>query len=225
MGFIQFENVYKSYHLGKVSVQALRGISFAIKKGEFITVMGPSGSGKSTLLNLIGLIDAPDQGRFVLNDQVIDFNNDRLLTRMRRQYIGFVFQNFNLIPILNVKENVGYPLLNSTLTLSEREQRINKLLEMVGLSGLEKRFPHELSGGQRQRVAIARALIHSPLVVLADEPTANLDSETGKMIVALMRQMNREEKVTFILATHDPSLISHADHILQICDGKLVNNP
>lgn len=225
MGFIQFENVYKNYDLGKVSVQALRGISFAVEQGEFITVMGPSGSGKSTLLNLIGLIDAPDQGRVLMQDQVVDFAKDLGLAKLRRQLIGFVFQSFNLIPILNVKENVGYPLLNSAMALSEREQRIAKLLGMVGLSGLEKRFPHELSGGQRQRVAIARALIHSPGVVLADEPTANLDSETGKMVVALMRQMNQEQKVTFILATHDPSIISQADHVLKICDGKLVDRP
>lgn len=224
MSFIQFENVYKSYHLGKLSVPALSGVSFAIEQGEFITLMGPSGSGKSTLLNLLGLIDTPDQGRVLLNHQIIPFNKEHLLTKIRRQSIGFIFQSFNLIPILNVKENVEYPLLNSSLSLRLREQRSNKLLSMVGLTGLEKRFPHELSGGQRQRVAIARALVHSPAVVLADEPTANLDSETGNMIVDLMRQMNREEKVTFILATHDSSIISHADHVLKIRDGKLVNN-
>jgi putative ABC transport system ATP-binding protein len=169
------------------------------------------------------LIDTPDQGRILLNYQIIPFNKEQLLTKIRRQSIGFIFQSFNLIPILNVKENVEYPLLNSSLPLSVREQRSNKLLSMVGLAGLEKRFPHELSGGQRQRVAIARALVHSPSVVLADEPTANLDSETGSMIVDLMRRMNREEKVTFILATHDPSIISHADRVLKIRDGKLVN--
>jgi putative ABC transport system ATP-binding protein len=223
MSFIQFEDVYKSYHLGKLFVPALSGVSFAIEQGEFITLMGPSGSGKTTLLNLLGLIDTPDQGRILLNYQIIPFNKEQLLTKIRRQSIGFIFQSFNLIPILNVKENVEYPLLNSSLPLSVREQRSNKLLSMVGLAGLEKRFPHELSGGQRQRVAIARALVHSPSVVLADEPTANLDSETGSMIVDLMRRMNREEKVTFILATHDPSIISHADRVLKIRDGKLVN--
>lgn len=223
MSFIQFEDVYKSYHLGKLFVPALSGVSFGIEQGEFITLMGPSGSGKTTLLNLLGLIDTPDQGRILLNYQIIPFNKEQLLTKIRRQSIGFIFQSFNLIPILNVKENVEYPLLNSSLPLGVREQRSNKLLSMVGLAGLEKRFPHELSGGQRQRVAIARALVHSPSVVLADEPTANLDSETGSMIVDLMRRMNREEKVTFILATHDPSIISHADRVLKIRDGKLVN--
>jgi len=223
MDFIRFDSVQKNYQLGKVTVPALRGVSFRIDQGDFVTIIGPSGSGKSTLLNLLGLIDAPNAGDVYLFGEKVDFNRERYLTKLRKQYIGFIFQSFNLIPILNIKENIGYALHNSSLTLKERDRKILQLIEMVGLSGLEKRFPNELSGGQRQRVAIARALIHSPQIVLADEPTANLDSETGGLIVELLHRMNQEAKVTFALATHDQAIISRSDHLLKIHDGKIVN--
>jgi putative ABC transport system ATP-binding protein len=221
MAFIVFDRVSKIYKLGKVNVPALQDVSLQVNKGEFITVMGPSGSGKSTLLNILGLLDVPNAGQVLLQDHVLDFRNDRILTRIRRNQIGFIFQNFNLIPILTVYENVGYPLLNSSVSLHERRIRILSLLESVGLEGLEKRFPNELSGGQRQRVAIARAFVRQPEIILADEPTANLDSATGALIVDLMHRMNQEQGTTFIMATHDADLIQRSDLVFKIRDGRL----
>ena len=223
MNMIVFEDVSKTYKLGKVEVPALQDVSLTIDRGDFVTVMGPSGSGKSTLLNIVGLLDAPDQGDVFLHETKVDFRKERRLTLTRREKIGFIFQNFNLIPILNVYENVGYPLLNSSVPLGERKQRILQLLEAVGLQGLEKRFPNELSGGQRQRVAIARALVRSPEIVLADEPTANLDSATGQNILALMKKINAEQNTTFIFSTHDTSIHAMADHVISLIDGKIQN--
>ncbi|MEW5818476.1 MAG: ABC transporter ATP-binding protein, partial [Spirochaetota bacterium] len=219
---VVFENVEKHYRLGKVSVPALRGISLFVLHGSFLTVFGPSGSGKTTLLNLIGLIDFPDSGSICIGGYRIDPKKERELITFRREYLGFVFQNFNLIPILNAEENIEYPLLNSPLTLRERKRRVRKLLYEVGLAGMERRFPNELSGGQRQRVAIARALVRFPRIVLADEPTANLDSATGKAIIDIMQRMNRELKTTFILATHDQEILQKSDTLLALHDGRLL---
>jgi putative ABC transport system ATP-binding protein len=222
MNMIVFEDVSKAYKLGKVEVPALQSVSLTIDRGDFVTVVGPSGSGKSTLLNIVGLLDAPDQGDVFLHETKVDFRKEKRLTLTRREKIGFIFQSFNLIPILNVYENVGYPLLNSSVPLGERKQRILLLLEAVGLQGLEKRFPNELSGGQRQRVAIARALVRSPEIVLADEPTANLDSKTGRLIVDLVHKMNQEQGVTCIMATHDQEIITRSDNLLKLCDGTII---
>lgn len=222
MACIAFEKISKTYNLGKVKVPALQNISFQVDRGDFVTVVGPSGSGKSTLLNIVGLLDAPDRGEVFLHETKVDFKKDRWLTLTRREKLGFIFQSFNLIPILNVYENVGYPLLNSPIPLRERKERILRLLEAAGLQGLAKRFPNELSGGQRQRVAIARALVRSPEIVLADEPTANLDSKTGRLIIDLMHTLNQEQQVTFIMATHDQEIISRSDNLLRLLDGTIV---
>ncbi len=225
MALIELNHVHKDYWLGKVTVNALIDINLKIDSGSFITVMGPSGSGKSTLLNLIGLLDYADRGEVYFDGQIIDSRDDKRLTFYRREYFGFIFQSFNLIPILNVEENIMYPLLNSKIRISERKNRVYKLLEMVGLNGMHKRFPNELSGGQQQRVAIARALVRSPRVILADEPTANLDSETGKMIVQLLHDLNRDENITHILATHDREIIKNSDLILNLVDGRIKEGP
>lgn len=223
MAIIQLKDVDRTYRLGKVNVPALIKVSLSIERGEFVSVIGPSGSGKSTLLNLIGLIDSPDTGQLMFENQPVHRSSERLLTRLRRDGIGFIFQSFNLIPILNVMENIGYHLLYSSLNARERKQRVLALLQAVGLKGLEKRFPNELSGGQRQRVAVARALVHNPRLVLADEPTANLDSQTGSQIIDLLHTMNRERQTTFILATHDLQLIKRSDRVIKIMDGRIEN--
>ena len=222
MKLIRLKDIYKSYKLGKVEVKALRGLSLSIEEGNFITIIGPSGSGKSTLLNLIGLLDEPDMGELYFNENSLNFNDEKGLRKIRKEKIGFIFQSFNLIPILNVSENVGYPLLHSSFNVQKRREKVFKLLKKVGLEGMEKRFPNELSGGQRQRVAIARALVHSPDIVLADEPTANLDFETGKNIIELLNCLNKEEGTTLILATHDREIMSLSDRLIKIRDGKLV---
>ena len=219
---IELKNINKSYDLGKVKVPALRGLSLTINAGSFITFIGPSGCGKSTLLNIIGLIDHPTEGMVFIDGIIISTKKEKELTRLRRDKFGFIFQSFNLIPILNVFENVEYPLLYSRIPVKKRKERVQELLDNAGLSGMEKRFPNELSGGQRQRVAIARALVRHPEVLIADEPTANLDSETGSVIVDLIHELNRKQDTTVILATHDQALISRSESVYMICDGRLV---
>ena len=187
MPVVELQNVQKQYMLGKTRVDALRGVSLEIEKGEFLAIAGPSGSGKSTMLNMFGCIDVPTEGSVLIDGTRIDSLSDAELTRYRREKIGFIFQSFNLIPVLNIYENIEFPLLlNRGLSKKRREELVMPLIEEVGLSDRIKNKPYELSGGQRQRVAIARALVGKPLIVLADEPTANLDSETGLRIVDLM---------------------------------------
>jgi len=221
----EMEGVWKIYHLGKTEVPALKGIGLSIKEGDFATIAGPSGSGKSTLLNLIGCIDVPSSGTVRVAGHDTSTLNDRRITRLRHRTIGFIFQSFNLMPVLNVFENVEFPLLlgGKTPPKAERREYTNYLIEQVGLSEWRRHRPSELSGGQRQRVAIARALVTRPQIVLADEPTANLDSKTGTAIIELMKKINTELATTFIFSTHDPSIVEIADHIVHLHDGEVTD--
>ncbi|MHB0897480.1 MAG: ABC transporter ATP-binding protein [Spirochaetales bacterium] len=225
---VRLENVHKSYALGKTEVQALQGVSFDILKGDFISIAGPSGSGKTTVLNLIGCVDTASSGLVSVLGQRTDTLNDEKLTALRHKGVGFIFQTFNLIPVLNIRENIELPaLLDGTdlgMSKSEREEWVAHLIESVGLEDRMNHKPAELSGGQRQRVAIARALVMRPPLVLADEPTANLDSATGESILDLMKRMNREFGTTFIFSTHDAGIVAIADHVIRLKDGKVVEN-
>jgi putative ABC transport system ATP-binding protein len=223
---IELKDVKKTYPLGKVKVEAVRGVSFAIEKGDFISIAGPSGSGKSTILNMIGCIDRPTMGVVEINGKPTQGLTDRDITNLRHEVIGFIFQSFNLIPVLNVYENVEFPLLLGRERMGKAEKRewIDFLIEEVGLSQWRKHKPNELSGGQRQRVAIARALVAKPAIVLADEPTANLDSTTGEQILELMKKINREMQTTFIFSTHDAKIVSIADHVIRLKDGLVSEN-
>jgi putative ABC transport system ATP-binding protein len=206
MNVIELENVRKDYPLGATTVHALRGVSLAIKEGDFISIVGPSGSGKTTLLNIVGCIDNATEGSVKIHGKEVTTHSDRRLTDLRLHTIGFIFQTFNLIPVLSARENVEFPLLlmkKENLSNKEIRRRAEKLLEEVGLKEQMNQKPFELSGGQRQRVAIARALVTKPAIVLADEPTANLDSETGEMILKQMKELNLLEKTTFVFSTHD----------------------
>jgi putative ABC transport system ATP-binding protein len=223
MSLVEMADVRKHYMLGDTRVDALRGVSLHIEKGEFLAIVGPSGSGKSTILNMIGCIDSPSGGRVLIDGTEVEHLSDTELTRYRRVKIGFIFQSFNLIPVLNVYENIEFPLLlKRSLTRKEREKIVMHFIEEVELSDRLKNKPNELSGGQRQRVAIARALVTRPVIVLADEPTANLDSETGHKIVELMRTINSVEKTTFIFSTHDGHIMEHARRVINLRDGRTV---
>jgi putative ABC transport system ATP-binding protein len=213
-------NVSKTYRLGKVSVTALGGVSLVVQAGEFLAVAGPSGSGKTTLLNLIGCLDTPTSGEITIDGEAIGRLTAGRRADLRARKLGFVFQTFNLIPVLTAWENVEYPLL---LQRGRRDvaTRVRGALEQVGLADRARHRPPELSGGQQQRVAIARALVTEPALVLADEPTANLDSRTGHEIVELMRRLNRERGTTFVFSTHDPRIVAAADRVLEISDGML----
>jgi len=226
MNVIELENVKKDYPLGATTVHALRGINLGIREGDFISIVGPSGSGKTTLLNIIGCIDDATEGSVKIHGNEVTTHSDRRLTDLRLHTIGFIFQTFNLIPVLSARENVEFPLLlmkKDAFSKREIRGRAEKLLEEVGLKEQMSQKPFELSGGQRQRVAIARALVTRPAIVLADEPTANLDSETGEMILKLMKQLNEIEKTTFVFSTHDPDILKYANGVLKIKDGLMVN--
>jgi putative ABC transport system ATP-binding protein len=221
----ELRNVRKEYLLGQTRVEALKGISLSIGKGEFTAIAGPSGSGKSTILNMVGCIDTPTSGTVTINGQDIAGLSDKALTRYRRVTISFIFQSFNLIPVLSVYENIELPLLMQKLKdAGERSQRVMHFIEEVGLADRLKNKPGELSGGQRQRVAIARALVTKPLMVLADEPTANLDSTTGGKILDVMREINSREGATFLFSTHDQRIMEHARRIVRIQDGDIIAN-
>ncbi len=218
---ISLEKATKVYKLGKVEVNALRGVDLQVEEGEFISVCGPSGSGKSTLLNLIGCIDIPTSGTMsIMGKDVTEFS-DSALSALRNSTIGFIFQSFNLIPVLSAFENVEYPLVILGMPKGERAGRVARMIQEVGLAEFGKHKPEELSGGQRQRVAIARALVTGPKMVLADEPTANLDSKTGIEILDLMQKMNEEHNTTFIFSTHDPKIEKYAKKIYTMTDGML----
>ncbi|MBN1834645.1 MAG: ABC transporter ATP-binding protein [Spirochaetales bacterium] len=221
MEIVKLDKVRKVYPLGNVSVEAVKGIDLCIEKGDFISIAGPSGSGKTTILNMIGCIDTPTEGTVEINGKITSELSDRELTALRHQVIGFIFQSFNLIPVLNVHENIEFPLLlgKDIPPRKERTEWIDYLIAEVGLSEQRIQRPNELSGGQRQRVAIARALVTRPDIVLADEPTANLDSATGGAIIELMKKINRERETTFIFSTHDSSIVSIADHVIHLHDG------
>jgi putative ABC transport system ATP-binding protein len=223
MSVVRIEHVYKDYLLGEQKVQALKDITLSIEPGVFLAIAGPSGSGKTTLLNLIGCIDTPSSGKIYINDQDVSGRTPDQLADLRNRTIGFIFQTFNLLPVLSAAENVEYPLLQrSDVSRAERQKRVAYFLDIVGLAKYAHHRPNQLSGGQRQRVAIARALAIRPAIVLADEPTANLDHKTGEEILNLMKQINRSFKTTFIFSTHDKRVIAKADRLVRIDDGEIL---
>jgi putative ABC transport system ATP-binding protein len=219
---IQLEHIQRTYRLGKTLVPAVRDASVEFQRGEFTALAGPSGSGKTTLLNIIGCIDKPDAGRLIINGQDVTDRPLHKLAGLRNKHFGYVFQTFNLIAVLTAFENVEYPLLLAGVRKAESRERVTQILEAVGLGDHMKHRPSELSGGQRQRVAIARALVTRPLAVLADEPTANLDSKTGENLIDLMAHLNATENVTFIFSTHDQHIIEKARRVVAVHDGTLV---
>ncbi len=228
MNIVALDAVCKNYALGSTIVPAVKNVSFEIAQGDFVSIIGPSGSGKSTILNMIGCIDTPSSGRLTLNGKNIQNLSESELTDIRKTFLGFIFQSFNLLPVLNIAENIMFPLtLNNHITKEQKKRNkayVEYLIDAVGLTEWKDHKPNQLSGGQRQRVAIARALASKPIVVLADEPTANLDSKTGEDIINLMRKINKEFNTTFIFSTHDQSIFSTADHIIRLKDGCLAEN-
>ncbi len=219
MSIIQMKDVVKDYLMGQTTVHALKGVSLRIDAGEFIAVWGPSGSGKTTLLNLIGAIDEPTSGYMGFNGRDVSTLSDNSKSELRNKSIGFIFQNFNLVPVLSALENVMLPLQIQGISRSEAIERSMNRLEQVGLSDFVKHRPDKLSGGQKQRVSIARALVTNPSLVIADEPTANLDSDTAMKIIGLMRKLNSREKTTFIFSTHDQRLLGNMDRLIRLEDG------
>ncbi len=220
---VRIENVFKEYTLGTSRVHALKDINLQIGNGEFLAIAGPSGSGKSTLLNLIGCIDIPSSGKIYIDERDTSGQTPDQLSALRARTIGFIFQTFNLFSVLSAEENIEYPLLQfKELSAAERRKRIVKFLDVVGLSEFAGHRPNQLSGGQRQRVAIARALATHPKIILADEPTANLDHKTGEGILQLMKDINRNSGTTFIFSTHDAKVMAMAERLIRIEDGQLV---
>lgn len=219
---VRVEHLTKVYQQDHVAVAALTDVSLDIAEGEFLALVGPSGSGKSTLLNIIGGLDRPTSGRLWIGDQELGEMSRRALSQLRRARIGFVFQEFNLVPVLTALENVEYVMLLQGVPDAERRARARNMLVEVGLGGLEDRRPGELSGGQQQRVAVARAIVAAPALVLADEPTANLDSATGTALIDLMRRLNTDKGVTFVFSTHDPMVMERAQRLVRLRDGKVV---
>jgi len=221
MSSIRIEGITKDYSLGRTVVTALRGVDLAVDAAEIVGIVGPSGSGKSTLLNIVGCIDTPTSGRVVLDGIDLGTLSDAQITRVRRGSIGFIFQTFNLVPVLSAFENVELPLLALGVPRADRRRMATEMLERVGLSACLRQRPDELSGGQRQRVAVARALVISPRLVLADEPTANLDGENGRAIMEMMHTINHELASTFLLATHDPRVLPWLDRRVYLEDGRI----
>jgi putative ABC transport system ATP-binding protein len=218
---VRLEGITKIYQDGKVAVPALRGIELSIQKGEFVAVAGPSGSGKTTLLNIVGGLDQPTKGSVFLEGKYLGQMSRGELSRLRLNRIGFVFQSYNLIPVLTAFENAEFVLLLQKRPTEERRQRVANLLEEVGLSGLEGRFPRDMSGGQQQRIAIARSIAPEPALVLADEPTANVDSQTASELLDLMERLNQKKGVTFLFSTHDPAVMERARRLITLKDGRV----
>lgn len=218
---IKGKELKKNYIMGKREVKALRGVNLDVQQGEFLVIAGPSGSGKTTLLNLFGLIDMPDSGNLIFEEQDLSKAKEKNLTKIRKQKIGFIFQNFNLVPVLSAYENIEFPLLILNYPAKQRKKLVKKYLDKVGLWDRKKHKPSQLSGGEQQRVAIARALVKQPHIVIADEPTANLDSDTTHQIIETMKKLNEEENITFIIASHDPIVINSGEKVVKIRDGKL----
>ena len=228
MPVIELHNVTKSYQLGKTEVHALRGIDLSIESGEFAVLSGPSGSGKTTILNILGCLDAPTSGEYRIDGDPVAIADFDDLAEVRNEKIGFIFQTFNLVPVLNVLENIELPMLvrpHAWGSRNDRQARARQLAEQVGLGKHIHHRPDELSGGQRQRVAIARALATSPRIVLADEPTASVDSDTAASLLDLMQRLNREQGVTFLFSTHDPRVVARATRLIYIEDGRIVDKP
>jgi putative ABC transport system ATP-binding protein len=224
MKIVECVNLNKTYRQGQVTVQALRDLSLQIDKGEFLAVAGPSGSGKTTLLNMIGGLDEIDSGSICVDGKTLEVMSQSQLADLRLHKIGFVFQAYNLIPVLSAIENVEYVMLLQGLPAGERREKARAVLDDVGLKGKYNRRPAELSGGQQQRVAVARAIVSSPAIVLADEPTANLDSKTGQGLLEMMQAMNTEKRITFIFSTHDRMVMEYARRLVKLKDGRLVDD-
>nr|WP_316640772.1 ABC transporter ATP-binding protein [uncultured Roseateles sp.] len=220
---IEMRQVFKTYRLGEHIVPALQGIDLQVRAGELLALTGPSGSGKSTILNLCGLIDAPDRGEILLQGKAVDAHDETGSTLLRRDAIGFIFQNFNLVPVMTVAENVDYPLFLAGVATAERNERVDEALRAVGLLDHAKHRPDALSGGQRQRVAIARALVKRPKLVIADEPTASLDSATADQVLDLMRELAHGQGAAFVIATHDNRLTRRCDRIVALLDGRITH--
>ncbi|MBA7499522.1 putative ABC transporter ATP-binding protein YknY [subsurface metagenome] len=222
MSLLELNKVKKIYQQGKIEVPALRGVDLEVEEGEFTTIFGPSGSGKTTLLNMIGCLDTPSEGEVKLNGDEVSKLSQTELAMVRRYNIGFIFQAYNLIPVLTAYENVEFAIrLIRHIKENEIREKTLNILEDVGLIGLENRRPNELSGGEKQRVAVARALVKEPKIVLADEPTANLDSETGAEVIKIMVKMNQKLGTTFIFSTHDPQIMKYAKRLLNLKDGMI----
>ena len=224
MNIVECIDIEKTYRQGKMEVRALNGVSLSIEKGGFIALAGPSGSGKTTLLNIIGGLDSADSGGVIVNGNSLDKMNQSELASLRLRNIGFIFQAYNLIPVLSAVENVEYVMLLQGVPPVERRERARAILDDVGLEGKYDRRPAELSGGQQQRVAVARAIVSDPSIVLADEPTANLDSKTGQGLLEMMKEMNEKKKVTFIFSTHDKMVMDYARRLILIKDGLVAND-
>jgi putative ABC transport system ATP-binding protein len=219
---LKLEKLSKTYTLGKRSIPALSSVTMQVKKGEFVAIMGPSGSGKTTLLNVLGCLDKPTAGTVLLDGVDVAKMPEKELYKTRRSKIGFVFQTFNLLPYLNARENVELPMEGTKASKSERKQRASELLGMVGLSGREEHRPHRLSAGEQQRVAIARALANNPAIILADEPTGNLDAKNKREIVTLLANLNLKQETTIILVTHDGQVAAHTERVLLLKDGRIL---
>jgi putative ABC transport system ATP-binding protein len=219
---IELTNVTKIYKMGENEIKALSGVNLTINSGEFISMVGPSGSGKSTILNIIGCIDTPTSGKVIIDGEDVSSLNDRGLTKIRLNKIGFIFQQFYLIPTLNALENIELPMKEAKIPREKRRKKAISLLSQVGLSERKKHYPSQLSGGEQQRVAIARSLANSPSMILADEPTGEIDSETSEKIVGLLRKLNTEENLTLIIVTHDLKIAGYADRMITLEDGKIV---
>jgi putative ABC transport system ATP-binding protein len=223
MPVLETSNLSKKYMMGEHSVSALDGVNFVVEKGEFVAIMGPSGSGKSTLLHLIGGLDHPSNGEVILAGKLLSLLSDKQVTLLRRRNVGFVFQFFNLLPTLSTEENILLPIIIDGKDLRLYQERLERLLELIGLSGRRSHKPEQLSGGEQQRVALARALVTEPAILLADEPTGNLDSKTGLLIMNLLRRSCDDLGQTTVIVTHDPRAASYADRVVFIKDGKIVN--
>ncbi len=219
---IRLDNIVRTYHVGEVDVRALRGITYNVLRGDFVAIMGPSGSGKSTLMNILGCLDRPTSGTYFIDDQEVSRLSDRSLAILRNTRIGFVFQSFNLLKRTSARENVELPMLYADVSGKESRERALKALKLVGLEGRETHNTNQLSGGEQQRVAIARSLVNNPSLIMADEPTGNLDSKMSEDVMKIFRDMNREKKITIILVTHELDIAAYANRVIQVKDG-LIN--
>lgn len=221
---VQLKGISKAYKKGKEQVKVLANLDLDIRRGDFLALMGPSGSGKTTLLNLLGGLDIPTSGELIIGGQRLDTMSSSQLTKWRARHVGFIFQFYNLMPVLTAEKNVELPLLLTNLSSKQRKQHVAAALELVGLSDRAKHYPNELSGGQEQRVAIARALVSDPDLLLCDEPTGDLDRATADEILELLQRLNRQQQKTIVMVTHDPRAADHAQHLLQMDKGTLVKN-
>lgn len=224
MSVIKAENIVKTYKTGKIEVKAVRGISLEIEKGEFTALVGASGCGKTTVLNILNGLDNPTSGNVFLSNKNLNDMTEKELSDFRRDHVGFIFQSYNLIPVLSVKENIEYVMTLQGVKKEEREKRVEEILKIVGLEEMKNRFPSEMSGGQQQRVAVARAVVTKPDIILADEPTANLDSQTGIELLDMMKDLNENYGTTFLFATHDSLVMDRAKRLIKLQDGRIIND-